>query len=158
MDEDEEGNKEDTGNMTCKLTGTYIGPLDIDVYVSDGYGHPVNAYEEDVEHIDSLGQPFVFHTLADITNVSENSGSVNGGQYLTISGSGFDANPGSTRIIIGNEECTIDAITSEEIVCKTPPENGGSMTVYPGNAGLKYELWLNTGEIDTTAGWQIMDR
>ena len=31
------------------------------------------------------------------------------------------------------------------------------MSVYPGNAGLKYELWLNTGEIDTTAGWQIMN-
>ena len=59
---------------------------------------------------------------------------------------------------IGNDECTIDAITSQEIVCKTPPENGGSMSVYPGNAGLKYELWRNTGEIDTTAGWQIMNR
>ena len=31
------------------------------------------------------------------------------------------------------------------------------MSVYPGNAGLKYELWRNTGEIDTTAGWQIMN-
>ena len=61
-------------------------------------------------------------------------------------------------IFLGNDECTIDAITSQEIVCKTPPENGGSMSVYPGNAGLKYELWRNTGEIDTTAGWQIMNR
>ena len=59
---------------------------------------------------------------------------------------------------IGNDECTIDAITSQEIVCKTPPENGGSMSVYPGNAGLKYELWRNTGEIDTTAGWQVINR
>ena len=101
MDEDEEGNYQDSGNMTCKLTGTYIGPLDIDVYVSDGFGHSENSHDENVEHIDSLGQPFVFHTLADITNVSKNSGSVNGGQYLTISGSGFDANPGSTKIIIG---------------------------------------------------------
>ena len=103
MDEDEEGNNEDTGNMTCKLTGTYIGPLDIDLYVSDGYGHSVNSIDSAVEHIDSLGQLFVFHTLADIANVSENSGSDNGGQYLTISGSGFDANPGSTKIIIGKK-------------------------------------------------------
>ena len=32
------------------------------------------------------------------------------------------------------------------------------MSVYPGNASLKYELWRNTGEIDTTAGWQVINR
>ena len=82
-----------------------------------------------------------------------NSGSANGGQFLTISGSGFDANPGSTKVIIGNKECNIDSITSEEVVCKTPPENGEDLTrevdavaLYPGNAGLKYELWfMNSG-------------
>ena len=117
MDEDEEGNYQDSGNMTCKLTGTYIGPLDIDVYVSDGFGHSENSHDENVEHIDSLGQPFVFHTLADITNVSKNSGSVNGGQYLTISGSGFDANPGSTKIIIGKDISSLLTNLGKYMIC-----------------------------------------
>ena len=117
MDEDEEGNYQDSGNMTCKLTGTYIGPLDIDVYVSDGFGHSENSHDENVEHIDSLGQPFVFHTLADITNVSKNSGSVNGGQYLTISGSGFDANPGSTKIIIGKDISSLLTTLGKYMIC-----------------------------------------
>ena len=34
----------------------------------------------------TLGQPFVFHTLADIESISESAGSDNGGQYLTITG------------------------------------------------------------------------
>ena len=34
----------------------------------------------------TLGQPFVFHTLADIESISESTGSDNGGQYLTITG------------------------------------------------------------------------
>ena len=117
MDEDEEGNYQDSGNMTCKLTGTYIGPLDIDVYVSDGFGHSENSHDDNVEHIDSLGQPFVFHTLADITNVSKNSGSVNGGQYLTISGSGFDANPGSTKIIIGKDISSLLTTLGKYMIC-----------------------------------------
>ena len=117
MDEDEEGNYQDSGNMTCKLTGTYIGPLDIDVYVSDGFGHSENSHDDNVEHIDSLGQPFVFHTLADITNVSKNSGSINGGQYLTISGSGFDANPGSTKIIIGKDISSLLTNLGKYMIC-----------------------------------------
>ena len=117
MDEDEEGNYQDSGNMTCKLTGTYIGPLDIDVYVSDGFGHSENSHDDNVEHIDSLGQPFVFHTLADIANVSKNTGSVNGGQYLTISGSGFDANPGSTKIIIGKDISSLLTTLGKYMIC-----------------------------------------
>ena len=45
-----------------------------------------------------------------------------------------------------------------EIIFFIFPENGGSVSVYPGNASLKYELWRNTGEIDTTAGWQVINR
>ena len=86
-----------------------------------------------------------------------NSGSVNGGQFLTITGSGFDATPDQTKVTIGNEECKIVDINNNELTCKTPTENGDAMTIYPGNAGLKYELWLNTGEVDLTTGWQIMD-
>ena len=74
-----------------------------------------------------------------------------------FSGSGFDENPGSTQVTIGNGECQIESITSDEIICKTPPESGEMMDIYPGNAGLTYELWLNTGDIDTNAGWEVLN-
>ena len=68
MDEDEEGNYQDSGNMTCKLTGTYIGPLDIDVYVSDGFGHLTSKFQlrrrvaPSGSFID-MGQVFAFNDL-----------------------------------------------------------------------------------------------
>ena len=84
MEEDEEGNFQDEGELTCRLKGTYIGPHNIDMYVSEGYGHSVTKKE--LVHIDSLGQPFAYHTLAQVSNISHNEGALNGGQYLTISG------------------------------------------------------------------------
>ena len=84
MEEDEEGNFQDEGELTCRLKGTYIGPHNIDMYVSEGYGHSVTKKE--LVHIDSLGQPFAYHTLAQVSNISQNEGALNGGQYLTITG------------------------------------------------------------------------
>ena len=90
MEEDDEGNFEDEGELTCRLKGTYIGPHNIDMYVSEGYGHSVTKKE--LVHIDSLGQPFAYHTLAQVSNISQNEGALNGGQYLSITGMFLNAN------------------------------------------------------------------
>ena len=71
--------------MSCRLKGTYIGPHSVEIYVSD---KGISQTENNIVHVDSLGQPFVFHTLADIESVSQSSGSENGGQFLTITGTG----------------------------------------------------------------------
>ena len=83
LDTDEEGNKLNEGDISCRTKGTYVGPHNIELYVSE---RGISQTENEVVHVDSLGQPFVFHTLADIETVSENAGSENGGQYLTITG------------------------------------------------------------------------
>ena len=83
LDTDEEGNKLNTGDISCRLKGTYIGPHNIETYISN-YGK--SRTDNNIVHVDSLGQPFVFHTLADIDSISASTGSDNGGQYLTITG------------------------------------------------------------------------
>ena len=58
-------------HIACKLKGTYIGPYNIELYVSN-YGQ--SQTENELVHVDSLGQPFLFHTLADIENINAMSG------------------------------------------------------------------------------------
>ena len=58
-------------HIACKLKGTYIGPYNIELYVSN-YG--TSQTENELVHVDSLGQPFLFHTLADIETINAMSG------------------------------------------------------------------------------------
>lgn len=154
LDEDIEGNKQDDGDLICRLKGSYIGPYNVELFVSN-YG--VSETENDLVHVDSAGQPFVYHTLADVEEINSNSGSVNGGQFLTLSGSGFDENPGQTKVWIGDQECKIESIDSSTLTCLTPPQgNSGATEMWPGNAGLTYELWLDT-DVDPEITWDILD-
>ena len=80
------------------------------------------------------------------------SGSETGGQFLTISGTGFDENPGQTKVFVGGKVCEIQTIDPTSLTCLTPPNVGTLDKVLnettdsyePGNAGLKYEIWLNS--------------
>ena len=49
--------------------------------------------------------------------------------------------------MIGGNECEIQDIDSVSLTCLTPTEETSDATLWPGNAGLKYELWLDA-EID----------
>ena len=62
---------------------------------------------------------------------------------------GFDENPGQTKVLIGNDECEIQDIDSNSLTCLTPSETDSGINLWPGNAGLKYELWIDS-EIEMT--------
>jgi hypothetical protein len=49
--------------------------------------------------------------------------------------------------LIGGNECEIQDIDSVSLTCLTPTEETSDATLWPGNAGLKYQLWLDA-EID----------
>ena len=66
---------------------------------------------------------------------------------IFIAGTGFDENPGQTKVLIGGNECEIQDIDSVSLTCLTPSEETSDATLWPGNAGLKYQLWLDA-EID----------
>ena len=62
---------------------------------------------------------------------------------IFIAGTGFDENPGQTKVLIGGNECEIQDIDSVSLTCLTPSEETSDATLWPGNAGLKYQLWLD---------------
>ena len=62
---------------------------------------------------------------------------------IFIVGTGFDENPGQTKVLIGGNECEIQDIDSVSLTCLTPSEETSDATLWPGNAGLKYQLWLD---------------
>jgi hypothetical protein len=87
---------EEEGQLTCKLKGTYIGPYNVEFFIS-GYG-PSQTSKGNV-WADSQGQPFVYHTMPTIDAIDQSSGGTNGGQFLTITGTGYDAAEGETEVL-----------------------------------------------------------
>ncbi|XP_069115782.1 fibrocystin-L-like [Argopecten irradians] len=71
-------------------------------------------------------QTFTYEMSA--SSISPNSGSMAGGQLVTVSGTGFDSN---VHVTIDNQTCVIQngSITPTEVVCKTPPVQGSDAVV-----------------------------
>ena len=56
-----------------------------------------------------------------ITTVSPSSGSIHGGQTITIAGGGFTDNIEMTQVKIGDTNCTVLTASPSEITCTTAP-------------------------------------
>jgi len=54
-----------------------------------------------------------------VTAVSPSSGSVHGGQVLTVTGGGFSGNLTNTIVSIGEAPCVVVSTTPAEIICRT---------------------------------------
>ena len=76
--------------------------------------------------LSSLGQ---LESTMTINSVMPASGSVNGGQVITITGSGFCTTDGQTRVMISGSNCDVINITPGAITCTTPAGADGSATV-----------------------------
>ena len=69
-----------------------------------------------------------------ISDISPSSGSIHGGQTITIAGGGFSEHVKMTRVTIGETNCTVVTTTPSEITCITAPcaESCGDLTVSTG--------------------------
>ena len=54
-----------------------------------------------------------------ITGISPSSGSINGGQVITISGGGYSGNVSDTTVTIGAAECSVKTVSPAQITCVT---------------------------------------
>ncbi|XP_052060298.1 fibrocystin-L-like isoform X3 [Mytilus californianus] len=74
------------------------------------------------------GSSVQFTYAMTVSSVNPTSGSLGGGQVITIAGLGFD--PQTSKVIICGQECTVDkaASTTTNLVCSTPASTG-SVTV-----------------------------
>merc|ERR1712180_104624 len=61
-----------------------------------------------------------------ITHVNPGTGSIHGGQLITITGSGFCDKPGATTVTVGGAECTGATATPASIACVTPAGADGA--------------------------------
>ena len=136
------------GWIACKQKGTLVGALNPQFYVS---GKGQSQTKGNQMFVDSQGQPYFYHTLASIHEMSYSSGSENGGQLLKIKGKGFD--PQATEIKIGDAACDIQTITDTEIQCRTPSAAAagtmGSSEFYSGGAGMTMFVYKDTGSVNT---------
>ena len=139
-----DGLDSDEGNITCLPGGTFIGPRNLTFVVSGQFGKSVNRKQDDAFSVNSEGQLFVYHTLPELTSVSPNLGSTEGGTYLKIQGNSFDSYKDTTQVKVGGAECKVVSMTNSELVCQTPAESSVSLTDDAGTRGLQYEMWVST--------------
>ncbi|XP_013209363.1 fibrocystin-L [Microtus ochrogaster] len=132
----------DTGSVTCKTTGTYIGHHNVSFILDSDYGR---SFPEKMTYfVSSLNKISMFQTYAEVTIISPSKGSTQGGTVLTIHGRFFDQTDLPVRVLIGGQACDILNVTENSIHCKTPPKPTSLKTLYPGGRGLKMEVWNNS--------------
>ncbi|KAI7798957.1 putative fibrocystin-L, partial [Triplophysa rosa] len=132
----------DWGDMSCKMTGTYVGHHNLS-YILDGeYGRSLP--DLGVFSVSALNKIAMFQTYTEVTGVSPSEGSVLGGTLLTINGRYFDETDRPAVVLVGGQECLIQSITDEKVLCLTPGYERTNMTLFPGGRGLKMEMWNNS--------------
>ena len=95
LDVNSAGNYERDGNLTCKTSGSFIGPLNATLLVSE-YGQSI--IDKSALSVNSKGQAFFYHTLPEVTSVTSNTGADVGGTFLTLEGLGFDGYKDNTQV------------------------------------------------------------
>ena len=140
LDEKSDGSWSDYGNVTCKTSGTFVGPLNATLLVAE---RGQSVIDPEAFSVNSKGQAFFYHVMPDVTSVSPSTGAI--GTYITIKGAGFDGYKDNTKVYVNDALCEVVSIDSYEIVCKSPDDSLiGEATLGP--RGLKYELWDSLGD------------
>ena len=98
--------------ITCDIPSLAVGGHDLKVHVS-GKG-------------DADGQVSINSQLI-VTAISPSEGSTEGGTSVTVDGSGFK--PTDNTVTIGDVICSVDSVTTSQIVCTTGPRTSGEVTV-----------------------------
>ncbi|NP_001305057.1 PKHD1 like 1, tandem duplicate 1 isoform X1 [Danio rerio] len=130
------------GYMSCKISGTYIGHHNLSYILDSEYGRSLPDFA--VFSISALNKLAMFQTYAEVTGVFPSEGSMLGGTLLTIQGQNFDETDQPALVLVGGNECQIQKVSNNQIVCVTPAYERTNMTVFPGGRGFKMEMWNNS--------------
>ncbi|XP_059501744.1 PKHD1 like 1, tandem duplicate 1 isoform X2 [Stegostoma tigrinum] len=135
----------DSGTMTCKMTGTYVGHHNVSFILDNGHGRSLP--NPSTYFISSLNKLSMFQTYAEVTGIYPSEGSVEGGTLLTVTGRFFDETDAPARVTVGGQSCEVLSVNATQIICQTPKEASHLTTVFPGGRGLKIETWQG-GNLD----------
>ncbi|XP_070541075.1 fibrocystin-L-like [Ptychodera flava] len=125
------------GNLYCMPAGTFIASQNISFIINNNGRSWVLP---SALHVSAQNKLYLYQTHAEITDVYPQSGSVEGGTYLTITGRHFDTD---VEVLVGGVPCKVDNVTQTEITCTTG-EKPDDQSTYPGQRGLLREVWTTT--------------
>ena len=77
----------------------------------------------------------MYFSYAEIDSISSNSGGINGGLRLTVTGQNFDETDANATILVGGKECVIERPIPDintAITCLTPTPPSSTPSVYLG--------------------------
>ncbi|KAK3532561.1 hypothetical protein QTP86_024146, partial [Hemibagrus guttatus] len=132
----------DWGYMSCNVTGTYVGHHNLSYILDSEFGRSLPDFG--VYRVSALNKLAMFQTYAEVTGVYPSQGSMLGGTLLTIKGNYFDQTDEPAKVLVAGQECTVQSVTDETIICATSAYEWSNMTVFPGGRGLKMEMWNNS--------------
>ena len=93
-------------SITVTFSSLPAGSYDVVVNIQGGIGSASG----------SLGQ---LTSSMTISSISPSSGSIHGGQKITISGGGYSGDVSDTSVVVGAAACTVLTVTPSEITCIT---------------------------------------
>ncbi len=102
---------------------------------------------------------FEFTSLPTVSSVSPMNGNI-GGQYLTISGTGFSLNPANNSVTVDGNDCAVTSSSAFEIKCTLAERDNslssllstnatGQTNGYHSGVGLKYARYEAVSTINT---------
>lgn len=101
-------------HIDCVTSAHAAGTVSVKVSIDDSSATVLNGFVYDA----SLN--------IQVTSVSPLEGTVNGGDVITISGSGFH---NATEVKLGSENCVVESLSSVEITCTTPRHSPGTFPI-----------------------------
>ena len=155
--EQEPINKNADEYVRCKASSTQeAGKYNISEHVLPGFSNN-NRYMRRTSF--DPKEFFEYTTLPTIKNVSPVNGNI-GGQYLTISGTGFSNTPQNNTVTVDGNDCKVTSSNNDQIKCTLAPRNtslssqlatdsGSQVNGYFSGAGLRYARYTRSSAIDT---------
>merc|ERR1712106_915970 len=135
-------NEEELLEMALMTTGTYEAEVTAVTETTVTFTAPaLPAGDYDVI-VNVDGQGNALSSVGSLTStmsvsaITPDTGSVNGGQTITISGSGFCETSGSTTVTIGDGDCSVQSVTPAAIMCVTPAGADGAAAVEITSCGV----------------------
>ncbi|RMZ96657.1 Fibrocystin-L [Brachionus plicatilis] len=129
-----------TDSLVCKLEGHEVNVYNATVLVSEEYGRSLTS--PTIFYITADEQIYNFESYAEIDHVNYQTGSINGGLKLTLTGNHFYSDESvKAEVKIGNEECKLIAYMPNNffdsvLECQVPVGPGQNRSHFYGGRGL----------------------
>ena len=137
--------------VSCSIPELVAGPQELVVRVDDAGGLGYALISPDLVPVSFVtGQPTVFTQHAVVTGLSTQSSGLLGGATLTVTGSGFDAQPSNNVVLAAGSPCVVVSSSLRQLSCILGPGSpttqifntttGVPLPVFSGGRGVTVEV------------------